>query len=595
MKHTVVEDAGSRARGITFLPKGSKGQQSKVLEERSLKREEKEKNREATPAKKHQDFLLSKLSEMKPVSKKKEEEEKCCTVKPSDLQEDLLAPVRPGLFIEKIVSSALYNTLNNRYEVSFTVIVANIGNEDLKDIHISDVFSPSLPTDAVISWIDPVPSFFHYSKFSPLVTDIVCSKFLPAGASAVGKFSVAFSSLTQSTVCGCGPSHSSSVSTTILSNTLKVTKAIYGKACALLNLPCVVAQVDLSLVPLLPARIAYANVFFDGTYDQALSPDQAVSFNDATTLKNISFDGANTLSIMIAGDYDSEFIVNADSTSVLSFRLLKNDITVPGSVFYSDSDIVKGHVKFSASANDRIKLVTNSTQPVTLQSLSSSGLTIANHSISTAKNIATVTSTPIQVSSGSSIYICLSFGSSRTVLSITDNQTQSYALATRKSYGTLSTEIWYIDNVSASTSYMATATLSGTAHSTLSLVEILGADTPSLANIGTGTSGASASLITDSVSAPVNSLCLLSVVGDEIFSAVAPAFLLDTALSTSIAGSNVARKVGSAGIYSISATVANKTDWAAASVSIQPRVVTPLVNEYPTPASLNLVLLEQKK
>ncbi len=207
-------------------------------------------------------------------------------------------------------------------------------------------------------------------------------------------------------------------------------------------------------------------------------------------------------------------------------------------------------------------------------------VTLGNHSFNQAVNVPSVTSTPMSVSSGSSVYVALSVGAVQTVTSVTDNQAHTYTKAVSTSSGAIETEIWYTDNVSASASLTVTAAFTGSSSATIEAAEIQGTSHPSLDQTAGSTGHSLVAGATVSSSA-VNEFALLSVVtannGAESFTAVAPDLLIDASPvpapgGQNVAGADLGETLTNASAYSLSANItghaSSPVDWAAAAVSI---------------------------
>jgi hypothetical protein len=91
----------------------------------------------------------------------------------------------------------------------------------------------------------------------------------------------------------------------------------------------------------------------------------------------------------------------------------------------------------------------------------------------------------MSVAAGSSIYVAFSVGESQTVTTVIDNEGHSYARATSAAVGSIETEIWYFDGVTANANLIVTATFTGITDATIEAVEIQGAANPSPDTIGT--------------------------------------------------------------------------------------------------------------
>src|SRR6202040_396305 len=102
-------------------------------------------------------------------------------------------------------------------------------------------------------------------------------------------------------------------------------------------------------------------------------------------------------------------------------------------------------------------------------------------------NVSSITSSPLSVGAGSSVYVAISAGSSRTVTSVTDSEGHTYVKAASQANGAIDTEIWYVVGVTASSAFTVTATFTGNTSATVEVAEIQGAANPSLDSSGVNT------------------------------------------------------------------------------------------------------------
>jgi hypothetical protein len=212
----------------------------------------------------------------------------------------------------------------------------------------------------------------------------------------------------------------------------------------------------------------------------------------------------------------------------------------------------------------------------------SNSVTLGNHGFTQNVNVSSITSSPLSVAAGSSVYVAISAGGAQTVTSVTDSEGHTYVKAASQANGSIDTEIWYVDGVTASGAFTVTTSLTGNTSVTMEVAEIQGAANPSLDGSGVNTGhsllpGASA---TSTVN---NGFGLLSVVtannGAQSFTEVAPDFIIDTSPAPAPGGQNVAgadlgQYLGASGPNTLSANVtghgASAVDWAAVAVSIKP-------------------------
>lgn len=213
---------------------------------------------------------------------------------------------------------------------------------------------------------------------------------------------------------------------------------------------------------------------------------------------------------------------------------------------------------------------------------------LGSHNLTMASNAVTLTSTPLTISGGSSIYLCIAVANAKTITAVTDNSGHTYTFVRRIAQSPITSEIWYTDGVigtgtSYSTNFKVTITASGACDLSLEVCEILGASNPSLESsaASTGTSSTLVTLTGLTTSVPI-AFGLMSVAGQNggtvTFSAVAPSFIIDVTpapppiSSIQVSGASVGRNLTAPGTYTMSANILgtqNSLKWAAVAVTIK--------------------------
>ena len=326
--------------------------------------------------------------------------------------------------------------------------------------------------------------------------------------------------------------------------------------------------------------------------------NQAVTFDSTGVLSKITFDGVSTLILPSTGNYSALYTVLGQSSvqiNTLSFRLgttPTNSSTIsiiPGSqsLTYGSNTgqvLLTGQAAWSGTAGDKIELFNNTNSIVTLNNQTNPPVPIvANHSVAQLVNTQTITSTPITVLAGSSIYVAIQISNSSTlttVFTVTDNQSHSYSKANSTTNGSFQNiEIWYFDGVTASFSYTVTANVSNAGSQIgIQVVEIRGASSPSLAATGSAHAATANTLVSVNLTTVINNnlgfMALISP-NNTNQSAIASngSILIDeTTSSSSIAvyGANFQQNLGVANTYTMTATLVDADMWAAAMVGISP-------------------------
>jgi hypothetical protein len=200
----------------------------------------------------------------------------------------------------------------------------------------------------------------------------------------------------------------------------------------------------------------------------------------------------------------------------------------------------------------------------------------------------TLSSTPLSISNGSSIYLCIAVGSSRQINAVSDNQGNTYVFVRRSTRAPITSEIWYTDAVIgvgtlASSNFIVTITASGSCDMSLKVCEIIGASNPSIGtSVGsTGTSSSSITLSGINTTVPV-AFGLLSIAsqntGSVTFTAISPSFIIRATPAPSpispaqIADSSVGRQFTATGNYSMGVNIVGTSSslrWAAVAVWIR--------------------------
>jgi len=350
-----------------------------------------------------------------------------------------------------------------------------------------------------------------------------------------------------------------------------------------------------------------------------MSIDQAITFNNAGPLVGTTFNGTNSLVLTTTGYYEAKYYVTACPSigSDFSFKLTKNNIDIPGSAFYTSvyqnsCGQLSGNINFFGTAGSQIKLVNNTNVPVNLLSNTNNKgeyvpqITLGNHSFNQSTiNTTSITSTPIEVLTGSACYVSIQLSDGCTITNLVDNQGNTLNQAAISNNGPISVGIWYIDNVLESPFYTVTAFINNEAKVNIEVVELRNtlSDDISLSNIATNTGNGL--LPTATISSSIsNEFALLAVVtnnnGNQTFTSNNPDFIIDTIPTPAsegqiIAGANLGQHLGPAGAYTLTSNIVGSdflaVDWAAVLVTIK-GIEGPTFQTLPNNASLSLVLLK---
>lgn len=215
---------------------------------------------------------------------------------------------------------------------------------------------------------------------------------------------------------------------------------------------------------------------------------------------------------------------------------------------------------------------------------------IGSTSFTQLVNVTSCQCAAFSISAGSSIYIAFgtgrTSGSLQTISAVTDTESHTYTFVARKSTGLYNTEIWYTDatigvGTTASSTFKVTATLTGSADITMSIVEITGGANPSLDSTktisanGSGTTG-HLNVTTASKDCGIFfSLVTSSTTSSPTtFSSTAPLYPLNASSSTPptsaiIAGGDFGMLTsGAVGVQACNTTFNHTATWAAIGVVV---------------------------
>src|SRR5665648_22926 len=169
--------------------------------------------------------------------------------------------------------------------------------------------------------------------------------------------------------------------------------------------------------------------------------NQLVNFNSVGPLSGITFNGTNALTLPFKGDYEAMYTLTGTPRqfSLSSFKLLKTPAsssiatTVPGSIYYKNvgqEELAEicAPVKFSALAGDKIQLANNTNTTVLLQTVPTGGgnAVVRSHTFVQGLNVGTLTTLPIAVLAGSSIYVTNQVAGGQFATAVNDSQGNVY-------------------------------------------------------------------------------------------------------------------------------------------------------------------------
>ena len=293
-------------------------------------------------------------------------------------------------------------------------------------------------------------------------------------------------------------------------------------------------------------------------------PDFTSANSPRGVLHAIGFNGTDTVTITIAGDYEATFTVNAmtsDPSGIISYKMLKNGATIPGSVYsvVSTPNIpaeIIGQVKFNANVNDIIQLTSNNSVATIIKS---SKNPIGNNSFITGKipqmTSVIVNTVPINIEANSSVYILVATYNYAIVNSVVDSYGNIYNLATQTTYFNTNgrVQIWYFDNLPNTLGYTVTFNITATqsliGDYDIDVYNILGTENPSLGTICTVSTDSFTynGIATTTTQNELGLMTYGTLRGGSIYSTIFPNFLLHMSPTTF----NIAQILGPIGTYTL--------------------------------------------
>lgn len=203
--------------------------------------------------------------------------------------------------------------------------------------------------------------------------------------------------------------------------------------------------------------------------------------------------------------------------------------------------------------------------------------TLGNNRFTQTTNSTSLTTGSLSVSAYSSIYVCLSTGSSKKIDNVKDSQGHNYNFVGRARQSPVNAEIWYYDGVTASTTFTVTAYFDGPCDATIEVVEIKGTATPSLDTSevlgpNTGRSQVISCTVTPSITygfGLMSACCEDNAGGTLTIAGIAPTVLIDAnptdPSASSIVGADLCQQFYSGGVKTMSASISGNSDrkWAA--------------------------------
>jgi hypothetical protein len=311
------------------------------------------------------------------------------------------------------------------------------------------------------------------------------------------------------------------------------------------------------------------------------------------------------VTITIAGDYEATFVVNAmtrDPSGIISYKMLKNGVTIPGSVYsiISTPNVlteIVGNVNFNANVNDIIQLTTNNNISTIISSTKNP---IGNSSVTTGTipgltNNVIVNTTPINIEANSSVYITVSTYNYAIVNSVVDSYGNIYNLATQTTYfnGNAHVQIWYFDNLPNTIGYTVTfnitTILTFTGAYNINVYNILGTENPSLGTIGTVINNINfmfSGIVTTTTQNELGLMAYGTILLGNDLSTIFPNFLLRTSPTTI----DIAQMLGPIGIYTL--TINSSEPFTAGVLAITIKFKdNPSICECPVVSSLDINLV----
>lgn len=283
---------------------------------------------------------------------------------------------------------------------------------------------------------------------------------------------------------------------------------------------------------------AYIGVWNNSDIEQILIPSSTLQLSNTSDTDNTSIAwtsfgpnynfgstniGITGINIPISGDYEASYTVVASASTLgqISFQLQNTRdelvLPIPGSISISglgntDQPIqLINNVIFNALAGDSISLTNNALNTVSLYNCPNPS--IGNSIYAQGTGITQLSAGPINIMSGSSVYVMIQFDQGIDhISSVVDTQSNTYILAKFGGYNSsIGTAVWYCDAVTGSPELIVTCTIPTTNDMMIQVVELRGIMSPSLDYAGAQSESSSqANIIVRSTN--YNELGLISVV-----------------------------------------------------------------------------------
>jgi hypothetical protein len=336
-----------------------------------------------------------------------------------------------------------------------------------------------------------------------------------------------------------------------------------------------------------------------------------VPFETYTTSNNINYDPVNELfTVNTPGVYEATYNVTGqvESGSIISFKLLENGVTIPGSVSFglvgptSGVGSVTGNVKFYASpgssATNNIQLVNNTLSDIIIGDPFAGylpevlGVTTTQFTQNASSSTTSITLPLFFTTFGDSVYVFVQTTNPATpVSSVIDNLGNTYSQAISNNTNGYDVEIWYLDGIPEENVYNVTIDLGGiTAAISVEAGEFTNVSNPSFSGIVGSNNGNTTAGSFNLGSSPITNSFVVASVGSSNNNAFEEPNILDGITdSANISGAAYGFSPAGTGPYNFNMN--SNLNWNLVAAVINPGIYVQQICEPAVAASLDLILL----
>lgn len=314
--------------------------------------------------------------------------------------------------------------------------------------------------------------------------------------------------------------------------------------------------------------------------DQYIEPNQVITFDQPPISLNMTY--ANDAVILEEdGYYSAQYIINSyvrtEGSPIVSYKLTKNNVTIPSSAFLSSSSEfmqvpVVGHVYFHGSSGDKIQLISNSlSEQILPLNVPNGNLELGNKAMNSVVNGLSISinltyaGSPV-IGLNSTMLVCLSFFTGATV-TIDDLDIYSYTMIGSVINDNIETQIWATDFIGYYTNVNVTAHFSINTTSTIEIINVIGTNGVGSFQTDTGTSDTIQLTLPFGVGNTLN-LMSIAVESNQVVSSP-DGIIQNQIVVNNILGADITKYVATPLDATITATLPTAAKWAAILIDIR--------------------------